>query len=295
MKNYGNEYAEFLYHTPSEYEKNGGLWIIRTGKNEAKPNYQVGPKVIECYSVHAVISGCVAFTHGNETVYLQKGALFCLYPGLRYSYQIAEAEDNLRMYWLAVQGNQAEILIERIGFSREKPYVTNRWTPDHEQVINRIQSMVRDKKNYDEVLLQSRLYQLFESLSHKAGARVVHHGTEHWLERCIQYMDTHYMEGITVTDVVDVAGVHRSYVYQECISLLGLSPMRYLIKLRMKRSAELLQNQGLAITDIALSVGYPDLFSFSRAFSKYYGKSPTQYQRGFVGSTSTKRHISSTK
>lgn len=228
--------------------------------------------------MHAVIKGCVAFTHGDETVYLRKGALFCLYPGLRYSYRLGEDEENLRMYWLAFQGNQAEPLLERIGFSREKPYVTERWMPEHEQAMTHIQDLVRDHAGYDEILLQSKLYQLFESLSRKAGERVFHHGTTDWLEKCIQYMDTHYMEGVTVTDVVEVAGVHRSHVYQECSNVLGLSPMQYLIRLRMKKSAELLKDRGLNITDIALSVGYR-IYILFRAFSKYYGMSPTQYQK----------------
>lgn len=283
MKEYGHEFAEFLYHTPSEFEQNGGLWIIRTGHNRAKPNYQVGPKVIECYSIHAVVSGSVSLTYGGGTVQLYKDDLFCLYPGLRYSYQIAGDDQQLRMYWLAFQGNQAELFLDRIGFSRESPFVTGRWMPEYEQTLNRIQSLLRNKTEFDEVLLQSRLYQLFEALSSKAVEHPAGKGSSDWLERCIQYMDTHYMEGITVADVVEVAGVHRSHLYQECSRSLGLSPMQYLIKLRMEKSGKLLKDSELNVTEIALSVGYPDLFSFSRAFSKYYGISPKQYQMSSAG------------
>lgn len=283
MKEYGHEFAEFLYHTPSEFEKSGGLWIIRTGHNRAKPNYQVGPKVIECYSIHAVVSGSVSLTYGGGTVQLYKDDLFCLYPGLRYSYQIAGVDQQLRMYWLAFQGNQAELFLDRIGFSRESPFVTGRWMPEYEQTLNRIQGLLRNKTEYDEVLLQSRLYQLFEALSSKVVEHPAGKGSSDWLERCIQYMDTHYMEGITVADVVEVAGVHRSHLYQECSRSLGLSPMQYLIKLRMEKSGKLLKDSELNVTEIALSVGYPDLFSFSRAFSKYYGISPKQYQMSSAG------------
>ncbi|CAH1217055.1 HTH-type transcriptional activator RhaS [Paenibacillus allorhizoplanae] len=282
MKEYGHEYAEYLYHTPSEFEKNGGLWIIRAGQNRAKSNYQIGPKVIECYSLHAVICGTVSLVHGNETVHLRKGDLFCLYPGLRYSYQLADAKDvqQLRMYWLAFQGNQAELFLNRIGLSREKPYVNHRWMPEHSQIMNRIHSMLRDRIAYDEVLLQLKLYQLFESLMGKTEEQTRNLENIDWLERCKQYMDTHYMEGIAVTHVANVAGVHRSHLYQECIRLLGFSPMQYLIKLRMEKSIELLKDREFKVTDIALSIGYPDVYSFSRAFSKYFGMSPTQYQTG---------------
>ncbi|KRE55941.1 AraC family transcriptional regulator [Paenibacillus sp. Soil750] len=282
MKEYGHEFAEYLYHTPSEFEKNGGLWIIRAGQNRAKSNYLVGPKVIECYSVHAVISGSVTLVHGNGTVQLCKGDLFCLYPGLRYSYQLAKADDEqqLRMYWLAFQGNQAGPFLDRIGFSKERPYVNHRWMPEHAQTMNRIHSMLRDRAEYDEVMLQLKLYQLLESLIGKTDEQARNIVNIDWLERCKQYMDTHYMEGIAVTNVAKIAGVHRSHLYQECIRILGFSPMQYLIKLRMEKSIELLNDGEFNVTDIALSIGYPDVYSFSRAFSRYYGMSPTQYQSG---------------
>ncbi|MDD9268614.1 AraC family transcriptional regulator [Paenibacillus sp. GCM10023248] len=282
MKEYHHEFAEYLFHTPSEFEKNGGLWIIRAGQNRAKSNYQVGPRVIECYSVHAVITGSVSLLHGNETVQLRKGDLFCLYPGIRYSYHLAQANDDqqLRMYWLAFQGNQAESFLTRIGFSKEKPYVNQRWMPEHSQTMNRIHNMLRVRAEYDEVILQLKLYQLFESLIGKKEEQTKSPANIDWLERCKQYMDTHYMEGIAVTNVAKIAGVHRSHLYQECIRLLGFSPMQYLIKLRMEKSIELLNDGEINITDIALSIGYPDVYSFSRAFSRYYGMSPKQYQSG---------------
>ncbi|MBJ9992329.1 AraC family transcriptional regulator [Paenibacillus sp. S28] len=278
MIEYGHEYAEYLYHTPSEFEKSGGVWAIRAGRNKAKPNYQVGPRVIECYSVHVVLGGGVTLAFGGRTVRLRSGDLFCLFPGLRYSYQLAESDDPLRMYWLAFQGNQAEMLVERIGFNREKPYVTDRWLPEHERTMLSIHDLLRDKSDYDEALLQLMLYQLFVALSLQADELSKTVKTSGWLERSIQYMNTHYTENIAVADVAKVAGVHRSYLYQECSRLLGCSPMQYIIRLRMEKGRELLMNTRFSVTDIALSVGYPDLFSFSRAFSKYYGMSPTQYQ-----------------
>lgn len=278
MIEYGHEYAEYLYHTPSEFEKNGGMWVIRAGRNKAKPNYQVGPRVIECYSVHAVLDGSVTLAFGDKTVRLRRGDLFCLFPGLRYSYEVAENDDSLRMYWLAFQGSQAEKLVERNGFSRGKPYVTDRWMLEHERTMIDIHGLLRDKANYDESLMQLKLYQFFVSLSLQAGGQSKTADTANWLERSIQYMNTHYTENIAVANVAEVAGVHRSHLYQECTRLLGCSPMQYIIKLRMEKGRELLRDTRFSVTEIALSVGYPDLFSFSRAFSKYYGMSPTQYQ-----------------
>jgi len=60
------------------------------------------------------------------------------------------------------------------------------------------------------------------------------------------------------------------------------SPREYLATLRMNKAAELLCG-GFGVTVVAASVGYPDVFSFSRAFKNYYGLPPTEYVK-------TKRH-----
>jgi AraC-like DNA-binding protein len=54
------------------------------------------------------------------------------------------------------------------------------------------------------------------------------------------------------------------------------SPREYLTSLRMNKAAELLCD-GFGVTVTAASVGYPDVFSFSRAFKNYYGLPPTEY------------------
>ena len=54
------------------------------------------------------------------------------------------------------------------------------------------------------------------------------------------------------------------------------SPREYLAALRMNKAAELLC-EGFGVSVVAASVGYPDVFSFSRAFKNYYKIPPTQY------------------
>ncbi|MBB6633093.1 hypothetical protein J2Z47_003456 [Cohnella thailandensis] len=80
MKETAYEYVDFRYYTPSEFEKLGGLWPIRSGTNVAKANYAVGTRMIECYSIHVILNGSVDYTFEDGKARLRKGDLFCLYP-----------------------------------------------------------------------------------------------------------------------------------------------------------------------------------------------------------------------
>ncbi len=49
----------------------------------------------------------------------------------------------------------------------------------------------------------------------------------------------------------------------------------------MRHAAHLLANRNLTISEIALQVGYDDLFHFSKTFKKHFGASPRSYRDDF--------------
>ncbi|MCB2359182.1 helix-turn-helix transcriptional regulator [Clostridium estertheticum] len=59
----------------------------------------------------------------------------------------------------------------------------------------------------------------------------------------------------------------------------GTSPINYLIKLRLSNAKHSLEIGDQSIKKIALSVGYPDMYHFSKLFKKYYGYPPSKLKR----------------
>jgi AraC family transcriptional regulator, L-rhamnose operon regulatory protein RhaS len=59
--------------------------------------------------------------------------------------------------------------------------------------------------------------------------------------------------------------------------------MRYLLDLRLNRSAELLKNSDMRITDIALQCGFNDANYFTRQFRNFKGFSPRTYREQMHG------------
>jgi YesN/AraC family two-component response regulator len=47
----------------------------------------------------------------------------------------------------------------------------------------------------------------------------------------------------------------------------------------MKRSAQLLKNSQLQVTEICYEVGFSSQKHFSTTFKKYFGRSPSEYQK----------------
>lgn len=287
LKEYGHEYANIFYYTPTEFEKLGGLWLLRTGHNVAKENYSVGPRVIECFSFHFVLHGEVVLSSMGETVTLKKGSVFCLFPNVKHSYWVTQydAESPLRMHWLAFHGSQAELLVQRIGITERKPYLRNKLTEELTELLMNIMNRIENREKDGDLQLQVMLYRIFELLSRPLSEVT---DDNDWLNACLQYMQAHYAEGITVSDIAQFIGMHRSHLSSRFKRCTGMSPREFLIKLRMERAGEMLLNRSLSITEISLSLGYTDLYTFSRAFCTYYGISPTAYRSNLLSQRNAK-------
>jgi transcriptional regulator GlxA family with amidase domain len=59
---------------------------------------------------------------------------------------------------------------------------------------------------------------------------------------------------------------------------LGVSPKQYIDEVRIDKAKRLLKETSLSITQIASSVGFPDVLSFSKFFSSKAKQSPTHYR-----------------
>ena len=63
-------------------------------------------------------------------------------------------------------------------------------------------------------------------------------------------------------------------------SVLHLYPQQFLMRFRMTRAAQMLRENILSVGEVARSCGYPDPLTFSKAFKRTLGVTPSQYRRG---------------
>ncbi len=83
----------------------------------------------------------------------------------------------------------------------------------------------------------------------------------------------------TVTALARAVGVSRPVLARRFVEEVGLSPLRYLTKLRMDRAAALLVGSNAPLADVSLLVGYDSEFAFSRAFRRRYRRPPGLFRR----------------
>ena len=92
-----------------------------------------------------------------------------------------------------------------------------------------------------------------------------------------QYMDAYYSLNPDIATVAQNCSLSTFHFFRSFRQAFGISPYQYMMQLRLKYALELMQDENYSLTDIASLCGFPDLFTFSKAFKREYGISPGKY------------------
>jgi AraC-like DNA-binding protein/quercetin dioxygenase-like cupin family protein len=102
------------------------------------------------------------------------------------------------------------------------------------------------------------------------------------LREVIDFLRRRLDEPIQLDDVAAAADCSTSTVNRRFREAFGLPTMQWLNRERMRYAAELLRSTRLPVHQVALQVGVPDPFYFSRCFRRYSGLPPRDYRRRFA-------------
>lgn len=97
--------------------------------------------------------------------------------------------------------------------------------------------------------------------------------------RVFDYIDRHLDEPLSVDELSSEANFSRFHFQRQFSEYVGLSVTRYIQLLRLRRASwQLVFREQQQITDIGLEAGFSNAESFSRAFKKCFGQTPSQFR-----------------
>ncbi|MCP4183501.1 MAG: GlxA family transcriptional regulator [Hyphomicrobiales bacterium] len=95
----------------------------------------------------------------------------------------------------------------------------------------------------------------------------------------VQMMESHIADPLTLNHLASIAEISPRQLNRLFIQKLGRSIMKYYRELRLENSQKLLVNSSLTLTEIALATGFSGSSHFSRTYTAYFGKPPSQARR----------------
>ena len=92
---------------------------------------------------------------------------------------------------------------------------------------------------------------------------------------CIRYIEQHLADDIGTKDLVKVAALSQSSLYNAFKLHTGMPVRQYITQRRIQQSLRLLR-EGMSIADAAAAVGFQDFSTYYRNFVKCMGVSPSE-------------------
>ncbi len=91
-----------------------------------------------------------------------------------------------------------------------------------------------------------------------------------------EFMDILFLQNPDVKSVARESNMSEFHFYRCFKQVFGISPYQYMLAKRLEHAKQLLNKKELLVTEIALACKFRDVFSFSKAFKKKYGFSPSK-------------------
>lgn len=102
-------------------------------------------------------------------------------------------------------------------------------------------------------------------------------GTSNTMYKILHYINQHYTENITVSELSKIFNMSESSLSHEFRKYSNKSVYEYFLYKRIIKAKELLLTES-TLTQIALDCGFNDYSNFLRVFKKFSGCSPKEYK-----------------
>lgn len=277
--NLGDHMKEYKERIHSKtYKANTDLSLYSAGIEQCKSEYTYGPIVRSYYVMHFVFSGKGQLTINEHSFDVKAGDIFLIPANKVATYQ-ADKNHPWKYGWVNFLGINAEQYFYSLTKDTHDQYVIH--NVDVNKYYKQIERLLDLSFNTDAEYFESNsiLLHIFAMLYEELNIHFNNNVKYSLAEEIRLYLDLNYQYNLKMSEIADKFGIHANYMTRLFHQKFDISPKQYLLSIKLKKAAGLLQSTNLPVSTIAASVGFIDALAFSKKFSKTYHCSPTQYRK----------------
>jgi len=265
--------------------------LLYTGKYK-RFNERETPHNHECMEICFVISGRCGYDIGGTYYIAQPGDILLFNPGVDHNVITLDMDTPSIQFFIGLNDFHMKGMQQNhITFSPDFPIIHTEG--EDRQAIQKLCYDIIDEQEScmpgKYFMLRSYLTQFvlhILRLKHEEAQKEYkrchysYYRKSHIIKQTITFLEAHYTEKISLDQIsqnVYLSPVYISKVFKE---ETGESPISYLIKIRLEQAKKILEREDeMSIKEVATSVGYDDMYHFSKLFKKYYGISPSHFKK----------------
>lgn len=245
--------------------------VIETPHPEGRNDYQL--------LYIAAGKGEFYFKGSKEPTIVTKGNMILFRPGEPQVYYYY-AVDKTEVYWVHFTGWKVEEYLERYELPHDENVFYTGVSPDYPWIYNQmIRELQLQRVNYEDMISLYMHHILITINRYIKEGRETKNDTINDIERAAHYFKDNYNKQISIEQYAEEHLMSVNWFIHSFKSVMKMSPMQYIISLRIAMAKGYLENSTKNIAEISNEVGYENALYFSRLFRKYTGMTPTEYRK----------------
>jgi AraC-like DNA-binding protein len=268
--------------------------IVKTIERFHDSSWTMDPSIHDSlYEMVYMKKGSAVFEIEGQPANLGPNDIIVIKPGQHHKF-IVKSESGCDFIVLhfafenKISGEHSEIPLEDfLNFVTSKesgPYITLKVSQKNEIIVllNRIMKERDNSEPGSDFLNYLLVLEMFVLLSRalkmewESSMKSKSPKLRELINISIKYIHNNFERDITLGDIARFVFLSPSYFTRAFKDETGMSPISYLLKVRIERAQELLADTSLKISDIALSVGFSNQQRFNEMFKKYVHQTPLQ-------------------
>jgi len=234
-------------------------------------------KSMVCYDIWLITDGNLNILIDDEEIFLEKGDGFLFYPDKSYAASCGNkgsCEFIFLHFDISLEKNIRPL--EDFNFYGEVKAVDIK---NEYSLFSSVFNEFEKKNLVSSLSLKGSLILLFSKMTYILSQknRAVNNEKSPYLklERAISYINNNIDRDVTIKTIAENLYLTEKYFITFFKKHMGITPFVYISSLKLRRAMVYLKQGEYSIKEIAYLLGYSDQYTFSKAFKRYYGFSPS--------------------
>lgn len=241
--------------------------------------------------------GSVELRHGSQTTLLKPGSFYVfrpydLYSGRKigedsicFSYLQFDITPFMERYHFGAMAMTAADTVFQDAKYQRLGKILEGLAEDAPQTSGRT-AMLRQLVKF--IMAQI----IYDQSGQSGGPELLKRGRESKvINHAFQYVAEHLSEPIVIGNILKDGVTSKTNLERTFRNVLGTTPQRALMRFKIERSMELLQ-QNVSLKNIVKTLGFSSVYHFSNAFKAAMGIRPTEYRNRITKREKTRREHS---